>query len=471
MRRTFAAALWVLPICLAAGQSAAAPATPAAPAAPTNSSAVEGCLPAEANQPEISFNGNKMVAVCRDAYADPQTTPEERVALQHSYADASKRVAEIFGQESLRRRPVAILCKSDDCVLHFAGPARRSWTVAPHGSVPGAQYVAGDGYTVVIVHAEGGAQESLTHEMVHVEMLFHTRHEFVPQWFNEGAATFFAGGHGCDRSAGRGIDDLRRLDESSAWAEYTNHRDLISQTYCQARAEFDAWLSRFGRERFLKLLDDVRDGAPFYDVYGPMLTQDPVASRQVLLSRAVVTLDGTPDSDVVTPGIEALADGHRAFSLALWIKPVENSGVLAHVSHSPDGAGWCNPFLGFNSSHQLVSQVVHGHSPELSSFSVAIDPMALPLEKWTHVAMTWSPGSFNRLYVNGKEVAKAEARWFSASNSGPMYVTWGSSNIGGWNCWQGAISPGGFKGSIAQMRVYPSELSATEVAALAAKSP
>ena len=86
--------------------------------------------------------------------------------------------------------------------------------------------------------------------------------------------------------------------------------------------------------------------------------------------------------------------------------------------------------------------------------------------------MTWAPGSANRLYVGGALAGEARAPVYNAAGAGPpVYVAWGSTNVGGATCWHGAVTPGAFQGAVAAMRVYDTELGAADVAALARTPP
>jgi hypothetical protein len=398
-----------------------------------------------------------LVALGDDIHVDPASTPEERAQLRRDYADARRRVVEALGPlES--EPPVAIYCKTDRCRDAFAGSAHRSRVRLPGEKLAGAIEVPGDRLTLVIVHIDSVADVT-THELVHVEIHARLHGASLPPWFNEGVAASIGGNtpH-CDDQTEKGIDDLRRLANNREWSDYTNLRGRLDPTYCQARHELEAWMGRFGRSRLLQLIQAVRDGGSFYSLYGDMLTQP-----------------AGPMSTVLMSNVSDLADNRMPFSLALWIRPVESSGVLAHVSSTPAGTGWCTPFLGFNAAHQLVAQVIHGSSPEPSSYTIALSPKPPRLGRWTHVAMTWAPGSFARLYVNGAEVAATPAAGYNTRNAtSSMYVTWGSSNIGGGNrsaCWQGAIVPGAFKGAMTGMSIYNVALGASEIAKLAAARP
>jgi hypothetical protein len=391
-------------------------------------------------------------------YVEAAITPAERERLQLAYSGALDELRGALGPQR-SPRPVVIFCKSEPCQVYFSGSARRSCVRAPGERLEGAGYVPTDRLTVVVNRIDGHARGFLLHELVHVELLARQSGGFVPAWFHEGVAASIADEPQCRPGPGhgmmRGIDDLRRLDHPRDWFEFTNLPGTIHATYCQARAEVEAKARRVGRDRLLALVEEVRDDASFYPRYGPMQTQDSGAVPTVLVSSA-----------------SELADRRKAFSLAMWIRPAEDAGVLAHVSSTDAGTGWCTPFLGFDDAHRLVSQVLHGNGPEPFNYAVAAVPAPLPVGRWAHVAMTWAPGGFNRLYVNGVQAAATAAPDYASAGAGrSMYVTWGSHNRGGTACWPGAVSGDAFKGPITGMHVYDTELSATELARLAATPP
>jgi hypothetical protein len=434
-------------------QAIASPAAASASVAPPARD-VPGCPPLDATELHIPFGAEEMVPLCHDFYVEPALTPEERARVAGAYGPARDDVTRGLGPlES--PPPVAILCKTDACGVYFGGTARRSSTVAPGGRLTGATYVAGPRLTIVVLGADEGARGILAHETVHAELDVRLRHARAPQWFHEGLAALVGGAPSCAGQEARGIDDLRRLDENAAWVDYTNTTNIMGPTYCQARAEVDAWLRHAGKPALFDLLGKVRDGASFEDAYGSMQTQRPGAIPTVVVSSA-----------------PALGDGGKPFTLAMWIKPREQVGVLAHVSATPVGTGWCGPFLGYDREKRLVSQLVRGDGPDLASFAVAVDTKPRPLGQWTHVAMTWAPGSENRLYVDGALAAVAPAPRYAAHGAGaPMYVAWGSSNVGGAACWLGAITPGTFPGSVTGTFVYDTALDANAIAALARTPP
>jgi concanavalin A-like lectin/glucanase superfamily protein len=422
-----------------------------------------------------------MVPICEDVYADPATTPLEQATFERDFRNAQRGLSAAFGSLT-SETPVTILCTTPACVADFAGPSGRARVVGPGQRVPGGTYVSGDRPTIVLTGLGAGAGAILLHEMVHVEM--HSRvGNALPEWFSEGLAFSLASQResppfltACDRSP-KAIDDLRRLDVG--WGQYTDlhFQEKMVAAYCQAGAEADAWLHRHGMQGLRGLIDTVRGGGAFYASYGPMLTQtsdapspdDTSYDHGILLHNAAfeATLAGDQDSFARTFGYVDLANRGKPFSIGMWIKPRANAGTLVHVSSNPDGTGWCTPFVGYDGSGQLVSQVLRGRGPDPTAFAVAVSASPPALDEWTQIMMTWAPGSANRLYVNGVKSAEAPAPTYDASPLGSaMYITWGSSNANGTHCWQGAIRPGGFKGSIRGVSVYDKELTAEEIAAI-----
>jgi hypothetical protein len=317
----------------------------------------------------------------------------------------------------------------------------------------------------------------LAHEMVHVELGARARRAFVPQWFHEGAAASIGDAPTCEPALPPGVDDLRRLDANDAWAAYTSQRDRLHPTYCQARAEFEAWAARFGPAQLAPQLDflfeALRNGAPFDAVYGPLRTGRGAPARHAppatTLNHAVVTLAGDADSDVVQSAFGALSDPDAPFSLLAWVRPARVAGVLAHLSSSPDGSGWCTPLLGFDATGRLIGQVLRGHGPAPENYGVTTYAPRLPLGRWTHVAMTFSPGASQRLFVNGALVAEIAAPTINLPAA--PWLTWGSSNTAGADCWRGAVAPEPFRGSLSEFRAHAAALTPEDIAELARHPP
>jgi hypothetical protein len=427
-----------------------------APSVATPAFEVRGCPPLDpaAPNPALGAVPVAMVPLCRDLYVEAALAQSDRERVARFYDSARADVERGLGPlESAP--PLALFCKTEACATYFGGVHHRSRVLPPGRRAEGAGYVAGPRVTILILRVDEKARGVLAHERVHVEVMTRLGRAHRPTWFDEGLAAFVGGEPTCEAQMRAGIDDLRRLETGAAWSEYTNIPGTMEPTYCQARAEVAAWQERSGPGGLVELLRKVRAGAAFGDVYGAMQSQP-----------------ATPPDTVITSLATSLGDAKRPFSLALWIKPAALGGVLAHVSATPVGTGWCGPLLGFDEDKHLVAQVLQAPSPDLASFARATDPKVRATGVWTHVAMTWSPASGNRLYVGGALAASSPApSYFAPSDGLPAFVAWGSSNVGGANCWHGGVARGAFQGLVADVRVVSGELDPAAIAALARTPP
>ncbi|MCA3014469.1 MAG: LamG domain-containing protein [Myxococcaceae bacterium] len=402
-----------------------------------------------------SYGASPMVQVAPDVFVDPATTTDERARLATTVSESRTRLADVLGALQ-SPAPIAVFCKTDSCTVFFAGEERRSAFLVPGNRRPtNARYVPVRP-TIVLVRADPGSGPTVVHELAHFELKTRLQGASVPVWFDEGLATFLGDNVKCPERTPRAIDDLSRLARDPAWWNYTNHRGAMGPTYCQARDELSRWVARHDRAQLVALIDAVAQGASFDERFGPLSTSRPQGRLQ----------------PIITTSTE-MGDARRAFSLALWVKPKANVGVLAFLSETEIGTGWATPLLGFDSSGRLVSQVLFGNSGDPSSFSTAMAPRPLAIGVWSHVAMTWTPEGSNVLYVNGAEVGRVPAPKYLGDGAGrTMYVSWGTYNVGGIDAaWTGSITSEEFAGDVAKMRVEPAALSGAEVKALAKARP
>ncbi len=463
------------------------------------------CAEPSADQAVIALEGSPMVPLCGGVYADPATTPVEQEQLKKAYSSALLEVVGALG-EWKGQMPGAIFCKSQPCRQYFAGPASRSWAVSAGESVPGGTWVAGSRPTVVILRVDSGTKAVTAHEMVHLQLGFRMPDAIVPQWFHEGLAAHLSNAPDCSDRPSKGIEDLRRLDPSATWAEYTSSLDKQHATYCQARDEVATWIHRRGSAGLGQLLGALAGGGSFYELYGPLqgctssfgcagplggqpaariayFPLDELAGRRAadpLNSSAGAWLEGNPvrvpgrrnsaikvhgGSFVRTEGLTAIGVIDQPLSLGLWVKPESAAKVLIHGSANPlGGKGWCVPFLGFDTKGHLVGQILYGRSP--TAFLAAVGP-TLAVGKWSHAMMTWGPTSGVRLYVNGQRVGTAspvdatQRHFFPRGGGSPLYLSYGSNH--GDECWQNAIEAGDFDGSLDDLNVFNFELSPAQV--------
>ncbi len=431
-----------------------APRTDAAtvPASKTEAATSDGGASAASKADVPKLDGAPLVVVSPDVYVEPAVTPEERANLEADVVRGRERLAERLGP--LRSEtPLAIFCKTKACGLAFAGPSQRSRMLPKGESTPNG-FIA-PRTTIVVLRVDAGAEGFAMHEMVHGELHHRMAGAKVPTWFHEGAAAWLSDAPSCPEPH-QGIDDLARLTEPVAWSAYTDFRTATEPTYCQAKAEIAGWVQKNGLPRFVALVNSVHGGGAEFDAtYGPMPSR-PLARR-------------TP---VMTLSTE-IGDPKRPFSIALWVEPRSSAGVLVGLSETPIGSGWCAPLLGFDESHHLVAQLLRRGQPDLDAFTRATSTRELPRGAWSHVAMTWSPGGMQRLYVDGKPAAEvASGNYFARGAGWPMYLSWGSYNVAGPGlCWPGAIAPTDFDGLVGGMRVEPVEWTAAQVRALAKARP
>ncbi len=402
----------------------------------------------------VAIADTKLVAVSPDVLVDPATSPDERARLIRAVSDARSVLVAKLGP--LRSEvPLAIFCKTADCSTSFVGATRRSRAFVKGSHIPGSAFTA-TRETIVVLRVDEAGAGFITHELAHIPSCtpalatVSCQHGSMTAW-----RWTCSGAPDCSTMHLEGIDDLRRVDSSRAWEVYTTERNALVPAYCQAQREVAAWIGSAGAPKLLALLDQLRRGTRFYDTYGAALREHARPRKAAVMSLST-----------------DLGDAHKPFSLVAWIKTSKPAGVIAQLSDSPIGAGYCTAVMGFDSSGRLVAQVLHGSTPELASYTIATSSALLRIDDWSHVAMTWSPDSATTLYVDGHQVATAAARGYLAPGIGvSTYVTWGSGNLAGDGCCCGAVSAGDLDGWMTGMKIFDHELTAAEIAEAAAHRP
>ncbi|MEM7298249.1 MAG: LamG-like jellyroll fold domain-containing protein, partial [Bacteroidota bacterium] len=145
-----------------------------------------------------------------------------------------------------------------------------------------------------------------------------------------------------------------------------------------------------------------------------------------------LTFDGLGNS--VTFGAQVAA-GLTDFSAEAWINPtsftpggVTTNDIRTILSEGDLSAGNTAFFIGFagnGSSTDLTTFIDGGSGP----LFVSVPASSIPLNEWTHVAMTWSSGSSEiRLYVNGVNVASNISAGSALVSSVDNFEIGGSAN-------------------------------------------
>ena len=217
-----------------------------------------------------SFGGTALVAACGNVFIEPAVAKNLWPGIVNGIQTALEMDRKVYGQLQ-SAQPDVLVCQSGACADYFAGPRRRNVTLYPNTYA--GQYVA-PRMTVVLTSPTWTQNPYvLAHEFSHVEVAKRTNGAHVPAWFDEGLATYVGGEPICTNVTGKGIDDLRKLDQETDWVAYTGPEDVFFKTYCQARAEVAAWIGKRGNVGVVQLLDAVRQGQSFTGQYGAMQTQ------------------------------------------------------------------------------------------------------------------------------------------------------------------------------------------------------
>jgi hypothetical protein len=218
-----------------------------------------------------SLAGMPMATLDADSYVEPTTPADVRDRLRRLSRNAWRRIESFYGSPA-SARPIVIFCGADPCRLHFAGPTRRSWSLAPGHGADGARYVAGARPTLVIVRTDAHAENVLAHELSHLELQARARPGRAPTWFDEGVATAVGREQDCAKVEPTPLSRLTPLVDDDAWFAFTSAPGALAPAYCGARREVESWLRLNGAPGLLALLDGLRAGRSFEDVYrGPAI--------------------------------------------------------------------------------------------------------------------------------------------------------------------------------------------------------
>ncbi len=229
---------------------------------------------AQTSRQSIPFGDQSLRPIGATLYADPAYDPRKYAELSTSMRKAKQSVTNFFGEQRAPD-PDVIFCKRQACASYFSGSSQRGKALRPGQTGSGGAYKA-QRPTIVIVKQGPYAQAQLAHEMNHIEVNARTAGKVMPSWFVEGLATLMAGQPDCshnERIAKDGTNHLRVMQTTNAsWATYTDDPSRSRTSYCQASYEVSLWITRHGKPALISLLDQVRMGKHFDDLYGPMLS-------------------------------------------------------------------------------------------------------------------------------------------------------------------------------------------------------
>lgn len=218
----------------------------------------------------LTFGAEALTPVCSGLWVDPSASPDQLETARQAFAESTRYAREVFPNlKTMALRTV--FCVSDACKRHFVGHTNRSSALGAGDRAPGATYRWEGGTTIVMTGIWRAMIYDLAHEFSHIAVLARTKGKPLPAWFDEGLAASVGDAPHCASVTARGVDTLHRLESNGLFFRYTDLRGRFDPTYCQARAEVEAWIRRNGRGRFDALLDGVGAGTSFAELYGPLV--------------------------------------------------------------------------------------------------------------------------------------------------------------------------------------------------------
>ncbi|NJL13348.1 MAG: hypothetical protein HC913_10325 [Microscillaceae bacterium] len=207
-----------------------------------------------------------------DTYISPKIPPSLHPLLFKMVQTARKRVHHFWG--STKARPVLVFCADE---AEFAYFGRNYGTPAMVNLNPLGTYI--------IVLPDGANIDVLSHEISHAELYsrlgWYTKMRQIPAWFDEGLALMvdyrYPGGGkahqhadyrkkllelGLPGSRPIGLSELRQIEDFFARDTYHTHR-----AYLTAGQELSRWLDQVKVKGLLQLIDSLKAGKDFMQVY------------------------------------------------------------------------------------------------------------------------------------------------------------------------------------------------------------
>lgn len=199
-----------------------------------------------------------MVQIAPNVYAENDLSPAKVQSLLHSVGGARARVRGFFGE--LQSDPKIIACHTSECYRQFGGNSEKG---------------VGYGIFSLRLSPRGLSQTYIAHELTHIE--FHDRVGLlriwldVPQWFDEGLATYVSGDPRYGEQAwlratenGRHVPSVHQLNTLRAWI-HAVARGVPA--YSSARHKVQNWLGCGGGGAVLTLVKEMRQGKLFRHAY------------------------------------------------------------------------------------------------------------------------------------------------------------------------------------------------------------
>jgi hypothetical protein len=213
--------------------------------------------------------------IAYSVWVDAGTPERQRVYLLFEINEAKKRLTSLWNLPTLGHATV-VFCQTPEQYERYCHD----------GEGAGCSLGTPWGDSWIIINPYGRNPDVLAHEMCHDEIFtrlgwLKTQRQ-IPQWFNEGLALMI------DQRFSKAPDSLRRFEEfQDHWQQqshgqqivlelselaslqgfFSGNTDRVMLAYMTAGREVSRWLSVVGRSGLTKLVDAVKAGEDFEDVY------------------------------------------------------------------------------------------------------------------------------------------------------------------------------------------------------------
>ena len=228
------------------------------------------CIGNSINSPP-NQNGIPLIAACGNVFVDVTLAQNKYPIVTEAIKSAVEINKAFYGTLQLIQ-PDVITCESTACAVYFVGDSLRS--LALPANFKAGQFTAPRNTVISTAATDPRTLGILAHEFAHFELSARLGPgKSVPAWFNEGLATYIGNEPNCTNVTAKGVSSLVSLESPQAWVTYTNNLTVIVQTYCQARTEVSAWITKRGKHAVAQLLEAVKQGRSFNAEYGALLTE------------------------------------------------------------------------------------------------------------------------------------------------------------------------------------------------------
>jgi|GEM_PF-2219000 len=171
-------------------------------------------------------------------------------------------------------------------------------------------------------------------------------------------------------------------------------------------------------------------------------------------------LDGNDDRVIVTP-VSGSASNMGSFTLMAWVRPTENGGIIVRKGNTDVGR------FNFGITYQGKLYLRAGYSGQSGAWNTS---SSLPLNKWSHVAVTYSFGTGNDpvFYIGASPAGSSEIQMPSGDAvADTSHIYLGNTQDLVNRAQDGFTS--GFSGRMDNVRIYNAAL--TNAAITAARTP